>query len=75
MYKLLLIGELEIARLSRHLYKLLVGELQGDEADWQYKAALMGGVYSNSVLNLAAEDAADGYTEMFFERDTTQRLG
>jgi hypothetical protein len=35
----------------------------------------MGGVYSNSVLNLAAEDAADGYTEMFFERDTTQRLG
>ncbi|CZR63800.1 uncharacterized protein PAC_13697 [Phialocephala subalpina] len=47
---------------------------QGDERDWQHEAALMVYVYSNSALNLAAADAPDGETGLFFKRDTTRTL-
>ncbi|KAE8446208.1 hypothetical protein EG329_012433 [Mollisiaceae sp. DMI_Dod_QoI] len=46
--------------------------IQDDEVDWQHEAALMGHVYSNSTLNVAAADAEDGDTGLFFERTTTQ---
>ncbi|KUJ13239.1 HET-domain-containing protein [Mollisia scopiformis] len=48
--------------------------IQGDDTDWQTESALMGHVYSNSSLNLAAADAPDGDTSLFFDRDDTQSL-
>lgn len=42
--------------------------VQDDPNDWVTEAATMGRVYANSMLNLAAVDAPDGDTGLFFRR-------
>lgn len=49
--------------------------IQGDLTDWQYESALMGSIYANSSLNIAAADAPDGNTGCFFKRHPNKVYG
>ncbi|KAF4633210.1 hypothetical protein G7Y89_g4916 [Cudoniella acicularis] len=43
--------------------------MQGDLEDWQHESTLMGAVYANSSLNIAAADSLDSNTGCFFDRN------
>ena len=42
--------------------------LQADKSDWERESKLMGRVYANSILNIAASDAGDGDGGCFYDR-------
>lgn len=46
--------------------------IQGDEADWQHEASMMGTVYANSELNIAASAAPNGDFGCFTTRKPGQ---
>jgi hypothetical protein len=46
--------------------------IQDDAADWDHEAAMMGEIYSNGVVNIAAAGAEDGSVGLFYERDVLQ---
>ncbi|KAH8600698.1 heterokaryon incompatibility protein-domain-containing protein, partial [Bisporella sp. PMI_857] len=43
--------------------------IQDSAEDWQAESAIMGQIYSNCTLNIAAAGASDGSVGLFFERD------
>lgn len=44
--------------------------IQDNQTDWEQQARLMGNIYANSSLNLAAVDSPDGDGGCFFRRDS-----
>lgn len=48
---------------------------QDDADDWNREAAVMGQIYANSELNLAASDSPDGNTGLFFDRSERRATG
>ncbi|CAH0022462.1 unnamed protein product [Clonostachys rhizophaga] len=44
--------------------------IQDSEEDWRHESALMGKVYSNSMLNIMATDSKDGTQGLFRERSS-----
>ncbi|TVY82614.1 hypothetical protein LSUE1_G001372 [Lachnellula suecica] len=49
--------------------------IQDDAKDWKHETSLMGNIYANSDLNLAASDSPDGATGLFFNRPEHKILG
>ena len=45
--------------------------IQDDERDWQSESAVMGQIYENSTLNIAAGGAAGSHSPLFSKRDPT----
>jgi len=43
--------------------------IQDSKEDWAQEAALMHQVYSNAIVNIAADDAKDGTEGLFRDRD------
>ncbi|KAH9204901.1 heterokaryon incompatibility protein-domain-containing protein, partial [Leptodontidium sp. 2 PMI_412] len=44
--------------------------IQDDDSDWQHESTLMGGIYANSALTIAAMDAPDGDAGCFSYRNS-----
>ncbi|TVY82098.1 hypothetical protein LSUE1_G005835 [Lachnellula suecica] len=49
--------------------------IQDDLPDWKRESAMMGDVYANSELNLAAADSPDGSCGLFFNRSQKKTTG
>jgi hypothetical protein len=49
--------------------------IQDIPEEWSREAALMGNIYANSDLNLAASDSPDGSSGMFFNRSQKKTTG